>query len=686
MRFAQRWWAGTLFVLAFLFASVGPGLAVGAQTPVATDEVHGINIADMDLNVDPAEDFYRFANGGWLDRTELSPDSPVIRAFEELDDLTDQQLLTVIEELVASDDVVEGSNEWILLRLYQQGMDVEARNEHGLTPIAPVLSEIAAIESLADLHVFQQTAPFEMVQGLFMLGVGQDLRESSAYSLQLSGPFLGLPSRDYYLEEDPELQGAYIETMAALLVLVGYDEAEAEDLAAAVFEFEQRLAEPTYSVEEAQDYATSQEAVPYANLAEIYPLMDWDAYLEAIGVGGTSEIILTEGRYLEALPEILESTAIETIRAYLSLEVLWSYAPFLTEELEATVFAFQGGVLSGVTEQRPLEVRTLDIVNAVLPDALGQLYVERYFPPEAKEQITELAYDIVAAFRIRILDNEWMSAETKIEALKKLEALQVKVGYPDTWESYDDISVGDTFADTIRNAFAASLRDDYAKFGTEVDRSEWDISPQTVNAYYAPLNNEIVFPAAILQPPFFDYQADPASNYGAIGFIIGHEITHGFDLSGSQFDAEGNLRDWWTAADRAAFMALNDRVVEQYNEIELLPGVFQDGRLTVTENVADLGGLQAAYDALQIQLAAEGPIEEIDGFTQEQRFFIAAATVWRMEATDAFIRLRAQIDPHASGPVRAVQPARNMDAFYEAFDIGPEDPMYLAPEDRVVIW
>jgi len=354
--------------------------------------------------------------------------------------------------------------------------------------------------------------------------------------------------------------------------------------------------------------------------------------------------------------------------------------------MDDTAFSFYGTTLYGVEEQSPDEEQALGAVNGALGEALGKLYVEGYFPPEAKAQIEELVDHIKAATRARIEKLEWMSPETKAKALAKLDTMRVKVGYPDKWRTYENVSIGDSYVASVLSANIAEYKRELARVGGPVDRDEWGMLPQTVNAYYSPTNNEIVFPAAILQPPFFDYQADPAYNYGGIGGTIGHEITHAFDQSGSKFDANGNLVNWWTLEDSERFTALTDKVEAQYDEVEVLPGVFVDGELTIGENIADMGGLQIAHDAMRAALAEDGDPGLIEGLTQDQRFFIADAYRWAEKARDEFLATLVQTDPHAPALVRAVQPSRNMDEFFAAFGIKPGDPMYLPPEERIVIW
>jgi putative endopeptidase len=438
---------------------------------------------------------------------------------------------------------------------------------------------------------------------------------------------------------------------------------------------------------EAQDFSVMYNPTTLDDMQTLYPALDWQAYMTNLGatVDGSSVIVDSEVRLMQSLADILQATDLQTVKDYLALQVMMGGSPYLSQEIRDIRFGFQQA-LYGLEEQRTVEEYTLTAVNSLMPDAMGQLYVAEYFPPEAKADIEQLVDNLLAAFRVRLESNTWMSAETKTKALEKLDAMRVKVGYPDTWQTYENYTIGDSYYATVNDSLIAEAREQMSKYGQPVDKSQWGMAAQTVNAGYDPSNNDITFPAAILQPPFYDPQADPASNYGAIGYVIGHEITHAFDLSGSQFDKDGNFANWWTEADNTAFQALNDKVVAEYNKVEVLPDLFVDGQLTVTENVADMGGLQAAFDALQLALQQSGDPGEIDGLTQAQRFFIAAAQVWREKAREAYLQSLVQSDEHAPAIARATVPSENMDAFYEAFDVQPGDPEYIAPEDRVVIW
>ncbi len=690
-----------------LAAPVAPALAQTATPlPAATPAVattHGIDVASMDLSVDPGDDFNAFVNGGWLRDATIRPDRSSTGSFTDLRDDTTNFLLDLMERQAAATDLDPDSDQARAVAFFAQGMDEAERDRLGVEPIRPLIERIAAIESLEDFHAYQGASQFDGVAGALSMGVGTDLADTTRHALYLGGPWLGLPNRDYYLDEaigTPEIVAAYNETNAELLEYAGYAPEEAARLAAAVFDLEAALAAPTLTREQGQDPNLANNPRTLEELQAAYPEMDWTAAQEALGIPVQDRVIVTEVGYLDALPGILAEADIETIKAWLVTELMWTWAGVLSEEIGDTAFDFGGRVLSGQEQRSPLDERVLSRVEGAMGDAIGQLYVAEKFPPEAKAEMERLTTDLIAAFRTRLEANPWMTEETKAKALEKLSGMIVKVGYPDEWETYEEVQIGPSYAETAVSAYNASLREALDKIDEPVDRTEWDINAQTVNAFYSPLDNAIVFPAGILQAPFFDIDADPAVNYGAIGFVIGHEITHGFDLSGSQFDAQGNLADWWTDEDRERFLALNEQLAGQYSAIEVLPGVFINGQLTVTENAADLGGIQVAWDALQIRLAEEGlatpaaatPVAD-EGqaaisppFTPEQEFYIAAATVWRQKMRDEALKTLIDTDSHAPGSVRASQPLRNHDPFFPTFGIGPDDAEWLAPEDRVVIW
>ena len=694
----KRFWLVFLTGLLLLASAIPSGVAL-AQQPG-----YGIDVANMDLGVSPREDFHRFANGGWLERTEIPDDKASYGTFTELYDLTTDQLLAILSETSAGErELTADSDEAKAVRMWEQGIDAATRDALGLSPIQPFLAEIDAITDLPAYHAFLEGAMFRGLSGSLPIGVSPDMRDSGINAVYLGGPWLGLPNRDYYLEEGNEdVRQAYIDTTAKLLERLGRDADSALAAAQAIYDLEKSLAETTLTREEEQDPELSYNPATVEEIEQRYPQMDWRAYLDELGIAETDRMIVTETAYLDRLGQILAETPIETLRDYLRVQLLWNFYNNLDLELEKTAFTFFQA-LGGQSVMPPLDERVLGQVNGLMGDALGKLYVDEHFPPEAKAEMIELVDGIVTAFGDRLERNEWMTPETRERALEKLSTLRVKVGYPDPdkWETYGDVEIGDSYFASVLSAANALTRESLAEAGFPVDREEWSMNAQTANAYYSPLNNEIVFPAAILQPPFFDNRADPASNHGAIGFIIGHEITHGFDLSGSKFDQNGNLADWWTAADRERFEELNQALVAQYDEIEVLPDLFVNGQLTVTENVADLGGVETAYDALQNQLGKEADGEGSDvtdaattpavtndplEFTPQQRFFVAAATVWRGKIRDEALVTRVRSGVHAPPEVRATQPLRNTDEFYDAFDIVEGDPMYLAPAERIRIW
>jgi predicted metalloendopeptidase len=674
-----------------------PGLLAAQEaTPMASPAasvdatIHGALRPNMDLSVDPRRDFYDYANGGWLSRAEIPPDEAYYGITQELQDRTRTELIGLLDRLATSDEIPVGSDEWKAVQLYAQAKDIKTRNAQGIAPIEPELEAIDAIASLDDLYAFVQKAFLtSYAYGFYGISGNPDLADSSVYAAWYSGPSLGLPNRDYYWEDSPENEAtrvAYRTMNAALLGYTGYGEDQAQDAAERVYEFEKRLAEPTLGPEDFNDPQNYYHPRPVSDLEAANPRFDWPAFLKSIGQPDLKTVVVTEEKYLDSIDDILESTDLETIKDYLKVQVLQGTASELSEEMGKTAFDFYGTFLNGVEEQRPIDERALGDVNGSLGFAVGKLYVDEYFPPEAKAAIEDLVQHLIAATGTRIQNLSWMSAETKETALAKLDAMGVKVGYPDKWQTYEAVNIEESLAATMLSASLAEADRDLARIGKPVDRSEWAMLPQEINAYYDPTNNEIVFPAGILQAPFYDYQADLAYNYGDIGATIGHEITHAFDQSGSQFDAEGNLSNWWTDEDRARFEALTARVATQYSAIEVLPGVFVNGDLTIGENIADMGGLQIAYDALHQALKESGDPSLIEGLTPDERFFVSFAFSWVEKARPEAIETQVATNRHAPNSVRAVQPSRNMDVFFTTFGIEPGDPMYLPPEERVVIW
>jgi predicted metalloendopeptidase len=662
----------------------------GRAAPAFADEprFHANTMRDMDLSVDPGVDFYRYANGGWLEEAVIPADFPAWDTMTMLDGQTRLQLVELLETAADDPSLQIESDTWKAVRLFQQGVDLETRNQQGVSPIRGSLDAIAAISNSDELHAFLETSVLQNVPGFFFVNPGPDVRGGSEVIAYLAGPTLGMGNRGYYLVDNASnqtVQRAYIETAARLLSHSGHVERDSDQAAEFVFAFEAELAEATWSLEESLDFDKILVESSLQDLERVYPAMDWERYFAALGLK-VEHLTVTEERYLERLSGIVASTPLEVIKNYLALQLLWSSSSSLDEETEAIAFDFFGGALSGMGVQAPIEGRILDQVNVLFGDALGQMYVEEHFSPEARLEGEQLAQEVVDAFRVRLEQNAWMTPATRTAALAKLDLMQVKVGYPDTWDTYDDVTIGTSYFSSALSAFSMSYRESLAEVGEPIDRGEWPFPPQTVNAMYNPANNEIVVPAAVLQAPLFDATGDVATNLGAIGFVIGHEITHGFDVEGSQFNGEGVLSNWWTAEDAANFIELNNLVVEQYGELSV-DGTKLDGERTLAENVADLGGIQVAYDALQTELVSGDHTARVESdFAPDQRFFISAASVWRSAIRAETLAAQLAADTHAPSVIRAVQPLRNCDAFYEAFDIAPGDPMYLSPESRVVIW
>lgn len=685
---------GVLFLVSLL--ALSSASITLAQSPVAppvaspTSSTHGIQLADMDLSVDPAQDFYQYANGNWLAHAEIPADLEWLRPIEELFLRIEDQQLAQLDRLIASNTLEEGSDQWKAVEFFKQGIDIDTRNAHGISPLQPQLDVIMSATDLSQLHELMASPAFAGTPDFFNVEIIADPGDSTVNTAWLAGPQLGLPEVTYYTEDSEDniaARNAYKITATQLFQLTGMSESDAAAAAQAVYDFEASMAAHMVTSIEAQDFSVIYNPTSLDDMQKLYPALDWQKYMTAAGatVDGSSIVIDSEVRLMQHLADLLAATDLQVIENYLSLQLMLTAAPYLSQQVWDIYFSFLQA-LYGMEEQRPIERHALYAVNLLMPEALGQLYVAEYFSPEAKADVEELVANLIASFRVRLENNSWMSQETKTAAIEKLDAMRVKIGYPDKWKSYENYTVGDSFWETVKLSTIAENQRQMGTYGQPVDMGEWWMAPQTVNAGYTTFKNDIMFPAGILQPPFYDPAADPASNYGGIGSVIGHEITHAFDLSGSQFDKDGNFVNWWTEADAAEFEALNDQVIAQYNEVEVLPGLFLNGELTVTENVADMGGLQGAFDALQLALQKDGDPGEIDGFTQTQRFFIAAAQVWHEKARDEVIRTQNQSDPHSPGVVRGTRPLQQIDAFAEAFGIQPGDAMYLPPEERIVIW
>lgn len=660
--------------------------SAAAAKPAAESLVSGIDQSTFDTTVRPQDDFYRYVNGTWLATTEIPADRSNYGAFSQLADEAELNLREIIEEAAAG-EYPAGSEMQQIGALYTSFMDEQGVNAKGIEPLAEEFARIDALQNSADVVKLLAHYARIGVQTPFGGYVNTDDKNSSQYILYYFQSGLGLPDRDYYLEDrEPfnTIRGQYVAHVAKMLGLAGIENSEAA--AQNIMALETRLAKNQWTRVESRDATKTYNKKTIAELGALMPAFDWPLYFESAGVAQASAVIVAQPSYFEALNKILAEVPLAQWQQYFKWHLLDSFAPYLGQEVVAANFAFYGTVLSGTPQNRPRWKRGVSLVNGALGMALGKVYVERHFPPAAKARMDELVGNLIKAYGESIRSLDWMGEDTKKKALDKLASFNPKIGYPDKWRDYSGLTM--KADDLLGNVMRSNVFDfEYSmnKLGGPVDRDEWFMTPQTVNAYYNPGMNEIVFPAAILQPPFFNLAAEDAVNYGGIGAVIGHEIGHGFDDQGSKYDGAGNLNDWWTDADRAAFEQRTKRLIEQYNGYCPLEGYCTNGALTIGENIGDLGGLSIAYQAYHLALnGKEAPV--IDGFTADQRLFMGWAQVWRRLYRDEEMLNRLKTDPHSLSEYRCNGVVRNIPAFYEAFNVQPEDQLYLAPEERVKIW
>ena len=647
----------------------------------------GLDLSAMDTSVRPQDDFYNFVNGGWMKTNKIPADKPSWGTFYMLREETDEQCLTILDNLLKEQYPAGSEGEKIQI-LYKNYMDMDARNKAGLTPLEPTLKKIQAIQNLSDLQAYLEEATPIGENPICGWGVYADMKDSNQNTIYLGNFGLGL-GRDYYQkasESNTEAIAKYQTFVTDIFKLLG--EPKAAEKAAQQVAFEKDLAKLMLTNEEDRDPNRSYNPQTMEELSKLVKNLNLPAYLKKVGVN-TDKVVVGEIRLYKEYDKFLNEKNLPLIKDYLRYQLVANNATNLDATLDELSFDFYSKYLRGQQEQRPMNKRALSLINGVVGEAFGKLYVEKYFPAKAKEEMVTLVGYLNKSFAEHIKNVTWMSAETKEKALHKLSTFKVKVGYPDKWEDYSKLqlngqaSLFENLREVARWAYQKSLEEEVGK---PVDKSKWGMTPQTVNAYYNPLYNEIVFPAAILQPPFFNFEADPAVNFGGIGAVIGHEITHGFDDSGAEFDAEGNLQNWWTPADKENFEKVTAALAKQFDQYEPVKGIFVNGIFTNGENIADLGGVNIAYDALQMYLNDHGKIEKISNFTQEQRFFISWATVWRTLSTDAYMTNQVKTDPHTPGYFRAFAPLTNVDSWYKAFDVKEGDKLYKKPEDRIKIW
>ena len=662
-------------------------------------KVPALNLDNMDTSVKPGDDFYRYVNGKWLATNKIPDEYSSWGSAYEVFKKTNDDALAILKSAMSDNkdieriEVMPGSDQEKAVNLFQTIMDTVSRNKQGIEPLKPYLAKIDAIKDINDLQTFLIEMEPTGGAGFFGFGVSSHPKHSNINAGFLGSGQLGL-SRDYYVDQDDdtkEKREKYKQHIVRMLQYIGDTKEEAKVNAETVLAFETRMAEPRMTKEDRRDARKRFNPKSMSDLSKLTPVIDWKNYFKGIGVKQLDTVIVSDPGYFKALNTILSEKYLNDWKQYLRWSLIDRSAGLLSTEIDKANWEFYSRDLTGAKKQRPREERALSTLNGTIGEALGKLYVDKKFPPEAKAKAKQMIGNVIKAYELRINALEWMSEDTKKKAIEKLQAITIKIAYPDQWKDYSKLETssveeGGTYLQNMYNAKKWNFKKDLADLGNPVDKTEWFLAPQVVNAYYNPAFNEIVFPAAILQPPFYNYTADDAVNYGAIGSVIGHEISHSFDDSGSRYDKDGNLNNWWTDEDLKQFEALGAQLADQYDKIEVLPETNINGKFTLGENIGDLGGINAAYDALQLSFEQNGRPEDIDGFTAEQRFFLSWGTVWRTLSREDALKNQIKTDPHSPNMYRALQPLKNVDAFYKAFNIKETDSMYFEPSKRVKIW
>lgn len=680
------------FKISVVFMAVALGVT-GCKTNEKSEisENHGLDLEAMDTNVNPKDDFYNYVNGSWMIQNEIPEDETRWGGFNILRKQTAQDVLNIMERAQKSHEYGPETDQGKAVLIFESQLDEAARNEAGINPVLPALERIQQMETMEDLQKLM-SEDAEVSQPFIGIRVFANPNDSKMNIAYVSPGGLGLPDRDFYTntdEESQKIREQYKEHITRMLQFLGDSEESAKEQAETILAFETKLAEPQLDKVARRDFRNMNNPYSVEGLQKLLPQVEWKQSFKQMGIKEEIDtLIVMQPKYMERVNELFNSPEVDVWKTVIRWSTFNNAAGMLSTDIEKADWDFYQKTLNGAQKQKPINERALETVNRTVGEALGQLYVDEMFPPEAKQKAEEMIENVIIAFEERIKVLDWMSEETKTKAIEKLEKFTVKIGYPDKWKDYSEMEVkeGNSFYENILAVRKWNRNDNLSKVNKPVDKSEWGMTPQTVNAYFSPMNNEIVFPAAILQPPFYDYKADEAVNYGGMGAVIGHEISHAFDDSGSRFDSDGNLVNWWTDADLENFTERAEGLADQYSDVEVLDGVFINGKFTLGENIGDLGGVLGAYDGLQRYFEKHGRPENIDGLTPEQRFFISWATIWRTKTRDEALRNQIKTDPHSPGQVRATQPLLNVDAFYEAFDIQEGDGMYLAPEDRIRIW
>ena len=659
-----------------------------AQETDTQSTCKSVNLANLDTTVTAGEDFYQYACGGWMKEHPLKPEFSRYGVFEQLMEMNREQLRALVEELKAAPQQ-EGSVAQKIGMLYELALDSVKTNEEGFEPVK---EELLAIRNLGTKAEFSKTVANLHKEGItpfFALYVGADEKNSSMNIVQLYQAGLGMGDRDYYLQNDEtfsKIREAYKAYISRLFALAGHSPEQAEAAVAAVMNVENGIAKISFSREELRDSQKNYNKMSCADFIKSNDALDWNAYFAAMGLDSIPELDAKQFAYYKKLGDFLKKVSLDDQKYYLAFNLLSAAAPYLSDNFVNASFDFYGKTMSGKQMLEERWKRALSTVNGSLGEAVGQMYVSKYFPASSKEKMLTLVGNLQKALGERINTLEWMGDSTKLKAQEKLAAFTVKIGYPDKWRDYSALEIKpDSYWANVRRSSIFEMEYMLADAGKPVDKSRWYMTPQTINAYYNPTTNEICFPAAILQPPFFDPEADDAINYGAIGVVIGHEMTHGFDDQGRNYDKEGNLADWWTSEDAARFTERANKLVAQYDNIIVLDTMHANGSFTLGENIADQGGLLISHQAYLNSLQGETPAV-IDGFTGDQRFYLGYATLWAQNIRDEEIVRRTKMDPHSLGKWRVNAALKNIDTFYKAFDVKEGDAMYMQPADRVNIW
>ncbi len=672
-------------------SAVAVGLTVACQTNEAPEkDAPGIDVQYMDTSVRAQDDFYTYVNGKWNETAKIPDDRTSWGGFQILRKQTDADVLEILNKAEASGKYDANTDQAKAIAVFNSILDVETRDAKGVEPVMPYIEKIDAVTTVQELQDLLAQNAIAISAPFFGLSAYSDPSDSNINVAYIGNGGLGLPDRDYYLKEDADskkIREQYVAHVAKMLEYIGESDTEAK--AKRILELETQLAEPRLDKVQRRDFRNFNNRFHVKDLNTVAKNIDWMRFMKDLGIENTPDTVLVmEPKYMATLDQMLVSTPVEDLKLLTKWATFNEAAGSLSSEVEKADWEFYSKTLSGAKAQRPINERALSVVNNTIGEAVGRLYVDEKFPPEAKEKAEAMIENVIAAFKNRINNLEWMSEDTKLQAIEKLNKFTVKIGYPDEFKDYSELAVSKdkTYYENMIAVEEWNFRDNLSKIGEPVDKTEWGMSPQTVNAYFNPLFNEIVFPAAILQPPFYDYKADAAVNYGGIGAVIGHEISHAFDDSGARFDADGNLNNWWTDQDLEQFTQRGNQLAELYSSIEVLDSVYINGKFTLGENIGDLGGVLGAYDGLQMHLKENGDPGEIEGYTPEQRFFLSWATVWRTKMRDEALKTKIKTDPHSPGQYRAYVPLQNVDAFYDAFDVKEGDKLYIAPKDRVRIW